>query len=145
MNFLSRYGFVVFVLISVMGLLMAVRSLFDPLSFFTVFESAAGVDFAALARDPQTARGLEFVGRWIATALIGSDGITLILALTAFRRGDRWARLALWYWPLMFASHAILYVPGTPMFYGQFVNFSLATLALVAASRGTKSLQPGVS
>lgn len=134
---MSRYAFVVFVLISVAGLAMAVQCFVDPLGFFAATQAVSGVDFAALAaRDAQAHEGLMFLGRWIGTVLLGSDGITLVLAVTLFRRGDDWARRVLWYWPVMFALHALLYRPGTTLFYVQFVNLALSTAALVAARRG---------
>lgn len=85
MRALSLYGFIVFVLVAVAGLGMAARCLIDPLSYFTGMNAMAGVDFAALARDPESTKGLLFVGRWFGTSLIGTNGITLVVALTAHR------------------------------------------------------------
>jgi hypothetical protein len=133
---LSRFAFVVFVLIGAMGLVMATQSMVNPLSFFLVLNEVAGVDVAAIsARDPEAAVAFAFLGRWVGTALYGVDGITLLIAVTAYRRGDRWAWWAMWYWPLMFASHALLYRTGTTLWYAQFLNLSLSLLAQVATAR----------
>ena len=138
---MSRFSIGVFVLIGGLGLVAAVQSVFDPVGVFAVLAPVAGVDFSALAaKDVETAAGLSFLGRWVGTQLVGVDGITLVLALTLFRKGHPWAVRVMWYWPLMFVSHAVLYRPGTPLFYGQFVWLALSVVALLLAERSVRRL-----
>ena len=135
----GRFPVAIFVLIAVAGLAMSAQAMLDPIGFLGVLRDVAGADPAAVAaRDPETARALVFLGRWIATALWGSDGITLLLALTAFRAGNRWAWWALCYWPVMFVAHAMLYAPGTTLWYVQFVNLALSVAALAVADRAIR-------
>ena len=57
-----------------------------------------------------------------ATAVFG-----LAIALTAFRRGERWAWLAFWFWPVFFVLHGIAF------FVVDFVFAALAVAALLLA------------
>jgi hypothetical protein len=52
--------------------------------------------------------------------------LTLAVALTAFRRGEFWAWLALWIWPVFFVIH------GLAFFLLDFVFAALAGIALIA-------------
>ena len=61
--------------------------------------------------------------------LLGSNVLTIFIALTAYRRANKWAWWAFWYWPLMFASHFILYREGTLRYVQVFLLIlSVATL-----------------
>jgi len=52
--------------------------------------------------------------------------LTVAVAATAFRRGERWAWLALWVWPAFFVVH------GFAFFAFDFVFAALGTVALAA-------------
>jgi len=132
----GRFPVGVFVLISTAGLVMACRAMAAPETFLGMLPAVSGIDALGIAsRDAEAASALGFLGRWVGTALFGANAITLVLALGAYRNGDRTAWWAFWYWPALFASHALMYVPGTPMWYVQFVNCGLATAAQIVAWR----------
>ena len=89
---------------------MSVAFLFNPrLAYDTLIAVGPPVPIDTLASDPFMA----FTLRWTATALAGANGLTVFIACTAFRRGQRWAAVALAYWPLMFLSHLVLYRWGS--------------------------------
>jgi hypothetical protein len=50
--------------------------------------------------------------------------LTLFIAVTAFRRGERWAWICFWAWPLFFIVH------GLAFFVGDFVFAALGVAAL---------------
>jgi hypothetical protein len=68
---------------------------------------------------------------WIYFAL--SSGSVLPIAVTAFRRRERWAWLAFWYWPVLFATHFVTYESGFR--YAQLVWLTLSVAALLATRR----------
>lgn len=137
---MTKHGWILFVVIGALGVLMSISSSIDPSIMTSTFTRVgpplpAGLD----PNDPFIA----FLVRWAATALIGVNAITIVIAATAFREGARWAGLAFLYWPLMFLSHLVMYRPG-PMSVVQVVWIALSTAALVAHFRRTRPLtQPG--
>lgn len=132
----GRFPVGVFVLISAAGLVMGCRAIAAPETFLAMLPAVSGIDAIAIAaRDEEAASALGFLGRWVGTALLGANGITLLLALSTYRQGNRATWWAFWYWPALFASHAFMYVPGTPMWYLQFVNLGLSSAAQVVAWR----------
>lgn len=141
---LQRHSHWLFVLIGGMGCVMSVAMLFDPTMGLRVLGGVGPevpVDAAADAF-------LMFAFRWTATAMFGSNVLTVLIALTAFRRGERWAGVALWYWPAMFASHLVMYRWG-PMSYVQILWLALTIPVLAAhyarASRAAPAPTPAVA
>lgn len=55
--------------------------------------------------------------------------LTLAVALTAYRRGERWAWYAFWAWPVFFIVH------GAVFFVADFVFAALGVVALLIARR----------
>ncbi len=49
--------------------------------------------------------------------------LTVAIALTAYRRGERWAWLAFWVWPAFFVLHGVVFFP---------VDFVFAALGVAA-------------
>jgi hypothetical protein len=88
---------------------------------------------AAVATDPAATAYVEFISHWAATGTIGFDLFGLLIALTAFRRGERWAWLAFCYWPALFATHFVTYDSGFR--YLQLVWLALSIGALAATHR----------
>lgn len=132
-----------FVFIGAIGTLMGVRVLIEPAALLPLLQSA-GPSTAPLAGPEATALA-AFLGRWVATALLGGNVLTVVVALTALRRQEPWAAWLMLYWPLMFASHFFMYAPG-PMRVVQVVWFCASTaaiLVLVRASRASTSRAPG--
>ncbi len=129
----KKWSWTVFVLIGGMGVAMSLQMLFAPGAFGALMAKIGPPQPGALA-DPAAARVLAFMGRWVATSLLGLNAITVVVACTALRRRERWAAWAMLYWPAMFASHFLMYEHG-PMRVVQVVWFvlSLAALAPVFA------------
>jgi uncharacterized membrane protein YgdD (TMEM256/DUF423 family) len=66
--------------------------------------------------------------QWLVTSYAAVAAIlTLAIAVTAFRRGERWAWLAFWVWPGFFVLH------GSVVFVGDFVFAALTITALLIA------------
>ena len=62
--------------------------------------------------------------------------LTLAVALTAYRRGERWAWLAFWVWPAFFVVHGIVF------FVIDFVFAALGIAALLIARPQAESGVP---
>jgi hypothetical protein len=88
---------------------------------------------AVVAADPAALSYVEFIGHWAMTGTIGFDLFGLLIAVTAFRRGERWAWLAFWYWPVLFVTHFVTYESGFQ--YAQLVWTALSVAALLATRR----------
>lgn len=135
---LERHAHWLFVIIGGMGCLVSLAMLADPTIGLGVL-GGVGPDVPPGAEDDAFT---AFVFRWTATAMFGSNVLTVLIALTAFRRGERWAGVALWYWPAMFVSHLVMYRWG-PMSYVQILWLTLTIPVLAAhfarASRGPRS------
>ncbi len=59
--------------------------------------------------------------------------LTVAIAVTAFRRGERWAWFAFWVWPLFFVVH------GFAFFVVDFVFAALAVAALALTAPTQRS------
>lgn len=107
-----RYAWLLFVLVGVSGLIPGIQLLVAPLSGESylrtfghpvpevVFASEEGVSF------------LAFFLQWTGIMVIGVDLLTVLIASTAFRRGEKWAWYAFWYWPFVFGAHFFMYAGG---------------------------------
>lgn len=78
---------------------------------------------------------MEFISHWATTGTIGFDLLALLVAVTAFRRGERWAWFAFLYWPVLFTTHFFTYESGFR--YAQLVWVTLSVAALLATRRKT--------
>ncbi len=123
---LRRHSYKLFVLVGAIGAVLSVVLAIEPTVAFGMLGPVAPPLAPGAASDPFT---LFFV-RWTATALAGCNLLTIAIASTAFRRGERWAGIALVYWPLMFASHLAMYRWG-PMSVVQVIWLALTIPALV--------------
>lgn len=90
---------------------------------------------AAIAADGTAVEYVEFISHWATTGTIGFDLFGLFIAVTAFRRGERWAWLAFWYWPVLFITHFITY--QSSFRYLQLVWLTISVAALLATYRRT--------
>lgn len=130
-----------FVLIGSLGTLMSTRMLFDPASFVPMLANMGGN--TAPLETPDAAPLVALLGRWVASVLIGENVFCIVIALTALRRREAWAAYLMIYWPLMFASHLLMYGPG-PMRIVQIVWLCLsipAVILLITSARTKQSLQ----
>ena len=135
---MNKYSWILFVVIGAVGLSMSIGTLFDP---NVLLDALSRADPSPSSGPPATA----FFARWTATGLFGVNAITVIIACTSFRRGERWAGVALAYWPLMFLSHLLMYRWG-PMSFVQLGWLALSVPALFAhfrRSSGSASSRTG--
>jgi hypothetical protein len=88
---------------------------------------------AAVAADPAATRYVEFISHWSATSTLGLNLFGLLIAVTAFRAGARWAWLAMWFFPFMFLTHFFTYTSNFR--YAQLVWIVLSVVALLATYR----------
>lgn len=67
--------------------------------------------------------------QWLITTYAAvAAALTLAIAPTAFRRGERWAWLAFWVWPLFFIVHGVVF------FAIDFVFAALGVAALLISA-----------
>lgn len=137
-----KWSWLVFVLIGGIGVAMSIQTLIAPQTFVDMMADVGPAKAADFVR-PDTAPFLDFLTRWMATSLIGVNGITVVVACTALRRRERWAAYAMLYWPAMFTSHFLMYETG-PMTVVQIVWFvlSLAAIASVLLPSSSRVMAP---
>lgn len=111
MSTTRRYGWIVFVLFAALGTMFGVF----PGAWF---EDDVDRDAALLT----TSYGMVAVV------------LTAAIAVTAFRRGEMWAWLAFWVWPVFFGLH------GLAFFAFDFVFAALGVLALAATYPGARQV-----
>ncbi|MDP8904977.1 MAG: hypothetical protein M3N29_06645 [Chloroflexota bacterium] len=89
-----------------------------PLALVVYINPPAAIDLwarfgyelpAAIAGDEASLGYVEFISHWASTGTIGFDLFALAVAVTAFRRGERWAWLVFWYWAVLFVTHFFTY------------------------------------
>jgi hypothetical protein len=129
----ERAAWIYFALLTGTVLPLALMALVDP-SSATDLWARFGYDLPpAVAADPAATEYVEFIGHWAATGTIGFDLFGLLIAVTAFRKGQRWAWLAFWYWPVLFATHFVTYTSAFR--YAQLLWLALSVGALLATYR----------
>ncbi|MFZ0546238.1 MAG: hypothetical protein WAM60_12405 [Candidatus Promineifilaceae bacterium] len=127
----EKYSWLVFILIALTGIVPAIQLLLSPLSgegFFAGFGHPIPASILSVTAETVF---IEFVLRWIGTILLGGNLLTVFIAATVWRSGKKWAWFAMWYWPLMFATHFFLYGDGFLKYLQIFwVLLCLATLGV---------------
>jgi hypothetical protein len=73
--------------------------------------------------------------RAIGVASIGMGLFGSVITMTAFRRRERWAWVALWYYPVFWLAHLLWDLPPGQDHVHQVVFIALSALALVATGR----------
>jgi hypothetical protein len=111
-NWYQKYSWLVWVIVALSGLIPAVQLFVAPSSGLSFFAGMGHPVPESILSNPQESAFLEFLLRWIGTVLFGGNILTLFIAATAWRERARWAWIAMWYWPLMFASHYLIYSDG---------------------------------
>jgi hypothetical protein len=138
----EKYSFIVFTLIALMGVTMAIQMMVAPgtaMSYLADFDHPIP---GVLLNDPDGRKFFLVLIQWIGATLLGCDFLTLVIALTAWRKGDRWAWFAFLYWPFLFIFHYSLYRPG-PHKILPLVMLTLAVVTLASnARRMLGSTQP---
>lgn len=126
----ERYAWVWFAALTGSVIPLAVMIYLDPSSATSMWERFGFAVPAAVAGDPEATRYVEFISHWASTGTIGFDLFGFLIAVTAFRRGERWAWLAFCYWPVMFVTHFFTY--ESSFRYAQLVWTALTIAALGA-------------
>lgn len=130
----EKYAWIVFVIIGLMGLVLALPVWFDPSAGADVFEQLDGVTVPATIADSAEATAyVEFLYRFAFTATVGVDLLTVVVAVFAFRHAARWAWLAFCYWPALFLTNFLTYQESAR--YIQIVMLTLTVGALAASYR----------
>ena len=113
MRALGRYSWVVFI-------------------FFAVLATLFGV--VGVWTDPANETDMQLlVSTYAAVAVV----LTVGIATTALRRGERWAWAVMWVWPAFFVVH------GAAFFVVDYAFAALGVLALLAAVPSRKSAVVG--
>lgn len=93
-----------------------------------VFFAVLAIFFGVFPGTWFDAEGMTRDAQWLVTTYAAvAVTLTLAVAPTAFRRGERWAWIAFWIWPIFFVIHGILF------FAVDFAFAALGVLALIAS------------
>ncbi len=132
MSGLQLFAISIFWIIAALGLVMVVMLLFKPGAVYPNFKLITGLDFEALIKAKTVQEpAVNKLLNWTASILLGSNGMTFFLAVSAFRDQHWLAWCALWYWPLMFLWHFAIYPRKTFFWYLQLVWILLSVFALL--------------
>ena len=126
------FALCVFFLIAILGIVMVIQSFLNPFAAFGLFKIASGFDFTETKnKDNETSKAFKTLLSFQSSALFGSNLMTLFLGWMAFHDFIALAWWALWYWPVMFLCHFIIYKQGTVLWSAQIVWIVLSVTALV--------------
>ncbi len=126
-----RHGWKLFIVIALAGLVPCVLLLFAPHVAPTVY-GTFGHEVPAAVTDSEF---FLLLSRWVGTVLVGGNLLTVFIASTALRRGERWAWWAMWYWPAMFASHLVMYEGSSRISQAVWLTLSVAVLVALRPGR----------
>jgi hypothetical protein len=104
MRFVERYAWAVFVLLAVVLLLIGLSGPQGPVG--------PGSPIHAFGISNPTLLDIEI--RFRGTVVLGMVIFSLAITLFSFRRGERWAWFALWYWPLFVLLHVAAFGTWLP-------------------------------
>lgn len=139
----ERAAWIWFTLLTGGVLPLAVMTYLDPASATGLWARFGFEVPAAVAGDAAATHYVEFISHWAITGTIGLDLFGLLIAVTAFRRGERWAWLAFWFWPVMFVTHFFAY--ESSFRYFQLVWLAISVAALAATYRKAWDRAPAAS
>lgn len=125
-----KYAWLVFVLVGLSGLIPGIQISLSPLSGAAFLASFGHPVPEIILADAEALAFLTFFLQWTGLMVIGVNTLTVIVAVTAFRRGKRWAWWAFWYWPLLFLAHFFMY--DSSFRFTQLVWVALTTATLLA-------------
>ncbi len=129
-----RYSFLVFLMIAGIGMSQAVQMMVAPESGYNLLAGFGYPLPEGLSTGPVGRDFTLFLIQWIGAILFGGDFLTACIALTAWRKGDKWAWFAFLYWPFLFLYHFSLYRPG-PHKYPPIFMLVLVVIALSVNAR----------
>lgn len=136
----ERYAWILLAAVGVLLVPIAVGDLLlgaqgDPVTT----ESVTGLSWEELqATDPAAARLVDLHARTVGAWLLGLSLLGLAIALTGYRRRERWSWYALWSWPLalglVIGLHVLAILPGStlpPPLFSAPILLGLAVLGLL--------------
>jgi hypothetical protein len=126
----ERAAWIWFALLTGSVLPIALLAYLDPSSTIDLWARFGYELPAAVAGDEAALDYIEFIGHWAATGTIGFDLFGVLIAVTAFREGRRWAWIAFWYWPVLFATHFVTY--QSAFRYAQLIWLTISVASLLA-------------
>lgn len=141
----QRYAWLWFAAMSAVGLVGGAVLFARPESAGALFARFGYPLPAVIEADPAAAAYFEFVAHWTSTATLGFNLFGLLIAATAFRRGERWAWYACWFWPAFFTAHFATYQSGFRYAQVAWVVISVAVLLATRPERRERAGAPGVA
>lgn len=126
----ERHGWLWFAIVSGSVIPLALMAYIDPRAGLDLWQRFGYPLPGAIAADAAAMEYVKFVTHWASTGTIGFDLFALGVAATAFRRGERWAWLLFWYWPVLFLTHFFTY--QSDFRYLQLVWLAVTVVVLVA-------------
>lgn len=101
---------VVFGLISLLGLLGSLSYAIKPLMSIPNFRAAMDADFEPFVKSGKDQEaGFKKTISYLASTVLGANFMTLFIIWAAFKEQSAFAWWSLWYWPIMFLWHFMLY------------------------------------
>ena len=101
----ERYAWMLLFVEGIFGLVFALYFIFisrDPDPAVTMNKIGKTWD-ELIASDPRVADYLSYLLRFVGLSLVGISIFGMSVSATAYRRGEKWAWYALWYFPVFFA------------------------------------------
>ncbi len=148
-TFFQRNGWIVFFII---GLIIALFGLGDMVTGGATFAGGeaptvlqiSGLTWQQLSSaSPNAAAMIDYLVRAGGAHLFVLGLLSILVAATAFRRGERWAWVAMWLWPLWMGLVVLLLLSATkqpgagvpPPLVSGTIFFSIAVLTLALSFR----------
>lgn len=126
----ERSAWIFFALLTGMVLPLAILIYLDPSSGSDLWARFGYEVPITVGADPVATAYVDFISHWAATGTIGFNLFGLLVSVTAFRRGERWAWLAFCYWPVLFLTHFFTYT--STFRYAQLLWLAISVAALLA-------------
>lgn len=104
------FALTVFGLISLLGLFGSLSYAIKPLLSIPNFRMAMDADFEPFVksgREQET--GFKKTISYLASTVLGANFMTLFIIWAAFKEHSAFSWWSLWYWPIMFIWHFLLY------------------------------------
>ncbi|MGD2048143.1 MAG: hypothetical protein PVH03_01540 [Chloroflexota bacterium] len=130
----EKYSFIVFLLIAVIGMVQAIKMMIAPETGMNLLADFGYVIPNVLLNESAGITFYLFLIQWIGATMFGGDFLTACIALTVWRKGEKWAWFAFLYWPFLFIYHFSLYRPG-PHKYLPLIMLVLVAVTLVSNAR----------
>lgn len=134
MSSIEIFAIIVFLIISILGLAGSISYAIKPLICIPIFRQVLNADFEPFVKSgkPQET-GFKKTISFLASTVLGGNFMTVFIIWAAFKDHSAYAWWSLWYWPIMFAWHLVLYKKSYFSIV-QLVFFLSTTMALLLNS-----------